>query len=62
MELLTQKQADAIKKKIEDHRIEVGKLRDAIRESISELESLEDSCERASGSLDDAADALSELA
>jgi hypothetical protein len=62
MKLLTTEQSAAITKRIETHRSEVGKLRDSIRESISELESLEDTCERALNSLDDAADALSELA
>ena len=40
---------------------EVGKLRDELRNLISEYEGLVDSCDRAEASLQDAVDSLSEL-
>jgi septal ring factor EnvC (AmiA/AmiB activator) len=50
------------KKKIEKKRDEIAKTRDQLRELIGELEALEDCCYRAHESLQDAADALSEMA
>ena len=40
---------------------EVGKLRDAIRADVSEMQALEENCERAYQDMERAIDALSEL-
>jgi len=55
----------ATKKQIETwkrRRREVGKLRDAISQDIEEMEQLAECCDSAADNIQDAIDALSELA
>jgi hypothetical protein len=52
----------AWQKQIKRRQEQVGKLRDSIRDEISEMESLADCCERAYDDMQNAMDALSELA
>ena len=49
-------------KTIERHRAEIAKSRDALRDAISEADGLAECCDRADGALEEAIDALSELA
>ena len=48
--------------KLKKHQKDVGRVRDSIRNDISAFNELEESCDRAFQLLQDAIDALSELA
>lgn len=60
--MTTKREIKAWIAKIERHRAEVAKARDRLNESIDEMESLRDCCERAHQDLENAIEALSELA
>lgn len=62
MTIITARQKAALTRTIEKHRAKVAKVRDDLREAVSEIESLLESCDRAEESLQDAIGALSELA
>ena len=49
-------------KQLEKHHMAVGAERDKLRETISQMEELEECCSRAHDDLQNAIDALSELA
>lgn len=61
-EMATKKQIETWKKILERRRVDVGKLRDAIRKDVDEMSALEKTCDRAADDIQNAIDALSELA
>jgi septal ring factor EnvC (AmiA/AmiB activator) len=58
---LDARKINSIRKQIEKHKNVIAKERDALRDLINEIDSLEEDCREAVDSLEYAADALSRL-
>lgn len=57
--MLTPKQIAVIVRKIERHKIAIGKHRDALREIIEDVEAVSEECDGATDNLEQAVEALS---